>query len=240
MRTSPFDSNPLAAYTLGIEVAAPPTAATLSPDRHPAAVYIASLSQGSRRTMMLALRTVATMIDPTANMTSIPWHQLDYAQVAAIRSRLAERYSPATGNRILSALRGVIKCSFKLGLIDSDKMARACGVEPIRGSRVMKGRALSSGELRALFDACDASAPGGARNAALLGLLYGSGLRRSEAVALDIDHFEPATSKLLIHGKGNKQRTVFVTNGAREALDAWLEVRKPYKTPSPRMWSVLT
>jgi site-specific recombinase XerD len=187
--------------------------------------------------MLTALRAVVAMVDSSSDVQTFPWHELDYAHVAAIRARLAERHAPATGNRILCAVRGVIKTAFKLALVDSDHMARACGVEPIRGSRVMKGRALSSGELRALFAACDARTPGGARNAALLGLLYGSGLRRSEVVALDMEHFELATSKLLVNGKGNRQRTVYVTNGAREALDAWLEHRG--HEPGPLLHPVL-
>ena len=86
-------------------------------------------------------------------------------------------------------------------------MTRACSVEPVRGSRVMKGRALAEGELRALFEACDPSKPGGARNAALLGLVYGAGLRRAEVVGLDLADFDAATGKLVVRGKGNKERS---------------------------------
>jgi site-specific recombinase XerD len=75
----------------------------------------------------------------------------------------------------------------------------------------MKGRALSKGELAALFEACNPTTAGGARNAALLGLLYGGGLRRAEVVALDLGDFDTETGKLVVRGKGNKERAAWVT-----------------------------
>jgi site-specific recombinase XerD len=194
-------------------------------DRHPVAVYLAGLAAGSRRTQTAALRIIAMVVSVTATELTLPWQLLDYAHTSAIRAKLAERFAPATANRMLAALRGVLKAAFKLGLIDSDRMTRACSVEPVRGSRVMKGRALSKGELGALFESCDSSKPGGARNAALLGLLYGGGLRRAEVVGLDVSDFDPATGTIVIKGKGNKERKGYVTNGSRDALDAWLVYR---------------
>ena len=52
-------------------------------------------------------------------------------------------------------------------------------------------------------------------------MLYGGGLRRAEAVALDFANYNAATGALLVRGR-NKERTVFATNGAAEALPAWL------------------
>jgi len=168
---------------------------------------------------------IANIVSPTADEMNLPWWVLDYAHTTAVRAKLAERLAPATANRMLAALRGVLKASFKLGLMTSDQMTRACSVDAVRGSRVMKGRALSRGELAALFEACNPSTPGGARNAALLGLLYGGGLRRAEVVALDLADYEANTGKLVVRGKGNKQRLAWATNGSRDALDAWLAVR---------------
>jgi site-specific recombinase XerD len=212
------DGDPQDALALVSELALPQ-------DRHPVAIYLAGLAPGSRRTQTAALRIIAMLVSGEATEMKLPWWALDYAHTTAIRAKLAERFAPATANRMLAAMRGVLKASFKLGLMSADHMTRACSVEPVRGSRVMKGRALSKGELVALFESCDPNKAGGARNAALLGLLYGGGLRRAEVVALDLGDFDVTTGKLVVRGKGNKERLGWVTNGSRDALDAWLLYR---------------
>ena len=217
-----FGSNPDAAPDHALVIAPKPA---LPLDRHPVAVYLAGLARGSRRAQRTALRTIAKLVSHEADEMTLPWWMLDYAHTSAIRAKLAETFAPNTANRMLAALRGVLKAAFKLGLMDSDHMARACSVAAVRGTRVVKGRALSRGELTALFEVCDGSTPGGARNAALLGLLYGGGLRRAEVVALDRDDYDKATGKLVVRGKGNKERVAWATNGSRDALDAWLAVR---------------
>ncbi|MSP59372.1 MAG: tyrosine recombinase XerC [Myxococcales bacterium] len=62
------------------------------------------------------------------------------------------------------------------------------------------------------------------RDQALLELLYGTGLRVGEAVALDLDDLETDTVRVQ-HGKGDKSRIVPLGAKARQALDAWLAVR---------------
>lgn len=202
-----------------------PAATPSSTFRHPVAVYLAGLSPASRRTMRGALRVIATLLTPEADEQTLAWASLDYAETSAIRASVAARFAPATANRMLAAMRGVLRAAFKLGRMSSDQMTRACSVAPARGIRLPKGRALSEAELRALFASCDRATVGGARNAALLGVLYGVGLRRAEIVALDLADFDAAAGTLLVRGKGNKERRGFVSRGSRQALDGWLAVR---------------
>src|SRR5262249_26264951 len=49
------------------------------------------------------------------------------------------------------------------------------------------------------------------------------GLRREEIVNLDVDHYY--TGRLRVLGKGDKERVVYVDNGSRDALEAWIRVR---------------
>jgi integrase len=204
-------------------------------DRHPALVYIASLgSVASRRTMRQALEVIAQLVSSGRHdALTLPWHELRFQHSAAIRSALAERYAPSGANKMLAALRGVLKACWRLGLVSAEEYHRAADVQGVRGERLPRGRALSAGELRALFGACAQDlSPAGARDAALLAVLYGGGLRRSEATLLDLEDYSAETGELRIRrAKGNKQRIVHLAGGAAEALDAWIQLRSDVSGP---------
>lgn len=199
--------------------------AQLPSDQHPAKVYIARLSPGSRRSMRGALDTIAGILTSgRCDAEALDWGKVRYQHTAAVRSALAERYASATVNKMLSALRGVLKDAWRLGYMNVEDYQRAVDLEPVKGDRELRGRALSLGEIARLFQACaEDPAPAGARDAAILAILYGGGLRRSELSALDLADYDPETGALTIRGgKGNKDRTVYVSNGSEDALAAWL------------------
>ena len=99
----------------------------------------------------------------------------------------------------------------------------------MRGTRLPAGRALPAGEIRALFDVCAGDrTPAGSRDAAAFAMLFGAGLRRSEAVGVQLDDYEPDSGALTITGKGNRQRLVYATGGGKEAIEAWLADRGDY------------
>ena len=64
-----------------------------------------------------------------------------------------------------------------------------------------------------------------ARDAALLAMLYGLGLRRAEAATVELEAFTAATGTLRVMGKGRRERLVYATNGTAAALNAWLKIR---------------
>ncbi len=149
--------------------------ATSSPSTlDPAAAYVDRLAPGSRRTMRAAIGLLSDLL--RAQGPHLVWHLLRYEHVAALRAVLAERYKPNTANKMLAALRGVVRESWKLGQMSAEDCEKAISVESVKGAVLPRGRALSSGELRALFECCakDRSAAG-RRDAALLAVLYGTG-----------------------------------------------------------------
>jgi integrase len=161
------------------------------------------------------------------DMRTLDWAALRYSHTAAIRATLAELYAPATANKMLAALRGVLREAWRLGLVSAEEYHRAADIPSVRGTTLPRGRALDRGELRALFAACAADATAaGQRDAALLAVLYGCGLRRSELVALDVDDYDPQTGALRVRsGKGNKARLSYASDGGRAALDVWISAR---------------
>lgn len=197
-------------------------------DQHPAAVYLARLAQGSRRTIRQALNTIASLMSGgQADARLFPWAELRYQHTTAIRAQLAERFAAATTNKMLAALRGVLKEAWRLGLMSAEDYRRAADLAAVRGTTLPRGRALSMGEIRAIFLECTKDTrTTGRRDAALMGVLYGCGLRRSEVVALDLKDYNAEECSLTIRAaKGNKDRMVYLPTGAQQALDAWLRVR---------------
>ena len=192
-------------------------------DQNPAAVYIASLgSDTGRRSQSQALRIVAQILGGDVN--SVNWSALRYQHTAAIRSRLST-YAPATANKILSALRQTLKQAWLLGQMTADEYYRAVELDPITGETLPAGREVTYDEIKALIDTCknDENNKAGIRDAAIIGLMYSTGLRREEVVNLSLSDFNDGQIK--VTGKRHKQRTAYVTNGALDALNAWLSIR---------------
>lgn len=195
-------------------------------DQSPAAVYLAKLGDRSRRVQADALNTIADIINPGASYLDIPWHGIDYQHAQAIRAKLAERYSAASANRMLSALRETVKQAWLLGQTTADNYLRVKEVENIKGSTLPAGRHVNSGEIKAIFDACIADpGPAGYRDAAIIAWMVTQGPRRSEIVGADLSDYDPESGLIKITGKGNKQRTNYIENGAADAMSDWLKVR---------------
>ena len=197
--------------------------------QNPAVVYLASLAPSSRRTMGGALDKMAAILTGgRETRETLQWGQLRATHTLALRARLADEMNAATANRHLAALRGVLKAAWRLEQMSGEDYARAIDVKGVKGETLPRGRSLDKSERVAISGACaaDTHPITGTRDAALLGVLYGTGVRRSEAVALDLSDFDARAGKLTVkHGKGNKAREVFMGRATVEALDAWLRLR---------------
>ncbi len=201
----------------------PQPTALYRPDTDPALVYLASLtSEKSRRVMAHSLKTIQETI-----RRPFQWEALRYSHTRALQTALNERYSPASVNRIMAALRGVLKECRRLGLMSYEDYAQAVDFKPVKDERLPAGRDLSYREIKALVEVCraDDKQAKGARDAAMIAILYTCGLRRSELSRLEVEDFDFDSGRLIVHGKGRKERRVYVKNRARYLLDQWLSWR---------------
>ena len=209
---------------------------------NPATVYLARLAPGSRRAMRGALAAVARICLPDADEPpdpeAFPWGLVRAEHTKAIRAALAETYKYTTANKALSALRGVLREAWELGQMDTEAYHRAAAIRAVKGSSASQatGRALKRPELRALIEACmEPVTPRrgepavvtdkGRRDAALVALGYGCGLRRDELASLAVGDLDLVQRRVVVRGKGNKERVVPVPPGAFHALRDYLAVR---------------
>ncbi len=192
---------------------------------NPARAYLLSLnSPRSRQTMASFLGIVAGMLG-AGSADACSWGSLRRHHVMAVTELLRDTgRATATVNTYLSALKGVAKEAWMLRLMDVESFQHIRAVRNLRGSRLPRGRALSPDEIRALFAVCDADRTSlGPRDAAMLAVLLGCGLRRSEVVGLDLGDIVTQERALRVLGKGNKERLAYMPAGTWQRLHFWLE-----------------
>jgi integrase len=196
--------------------------------QHPARTYLDSLSEGSRPTMKQSLDTIASLLTgDRCDLDTLDWSKLRYKHTSALRSALKGRYAPATASKMLCALRRVLKEALRLDAIDPVDYSKAVDLGQIKETRTLRGRALSSEEIGNLMATCgDGQNPIDVRDAALIAILRGAGLRRAEVAALEVRDFDSKTGALAVRrGKGDKDRTVYLPEGAIGYLEKWLALR---------------
>ena len=130
-----------------------------------------------------------------------------------------------TINHMLSGVRSTVRIAWEhgeLGLVD-DKTRIAVENQPNEKPppRGRAGRYVKLGEVRRLFAAAG-TGPIGARDSAMLALVYGAGLQRSEAVALQLADYDQVSGAITVR---HDARQVYATNGGKEAIDAWIASR---------------
>ena len=133
--------------------------------------------------------------------------------------------APSTVARRASALRQFYGFLIDEGLRQDDPSPGL----PRPATRRPLPKILSHGQVEALFARAELEAQSGRpvalRLLALLELLYGSGLRATELVALPLAAVPRDAPLLTVTGKGSQQRMVPISTRARHALSRWIEVR---------------
>lgn len=149
------------------------------------------------------------------------WSDVSQADVVGYQLSLREReYSTATVARKIAAIRSLFHFLVAEGYLAEDPTAL------LDSPRVRKRlpRTLSAAEVERLIAAPYADpTPKGARDACLLELMYATGMRVSEIVALNIDDVNLASAAVRCFGKGAKERIVPIHERAVEVLQAYLQ-----------------
>jgi integrase len=187
-------------------------------------LYLARVSTGSRRSIRQALAVVARGIaGPDATAASMEWHRLRPEEWAGAATALRDRYSGTTMRKFASALRGILRVAQEVGLTTREAVD---AIIP-RGRRAAArapDSAVTKTELRRLFESCRSDeTAAGCRDAVVLALLYGAGLRRSELVRISVTDYHVASRKLILPGL--PRRVIAASDGVHRAIRSWLKLR---------------
>ena len=158
----------------------------------------------------------------------LDWKKLEPNHLAELMaSARADGLAPASQVRLLSSLRGFFRWLRAEEGLEGRDPTRVSGKIHL-WQRLPE--ILTPEEARTLLDQPSANTWIGQRDRALLALLYGGGLRVSEAIGVCLGDLHLSMAKddgtpgmLQVRGKGNKERLVPYGGVARERLDVWLE-----------------
>lgn len=194
-------------------------------ENNPAFAYLISLrSKLSRRAVTSTLNRIADILG-CSSYKLCPWSEIRREHVQAILETLISRdLAPATINTYLAVIKGVMTEAWQKKQIDTDSLERIRTIKRIRGSRLPTGRALEGREVKDLLNVCDNETIKGIRDSAIIAILVGCGLRRTEIITLDIEDINLAERSLKVLGKGNKERLAYLPPKAVGYLKKWLEV----------------
>ncbi|MFB3301774.1 tyrosine recombinase XerC [Pseudomonas sp. AMR01] len=197
--------------------------------RNPLTLYLTRLAPSSQLTMRYVLQDAADRLGfEDVNLEDIDWHLLQPEHVIALVAALREDgYAPNTSSLYVNAVRGVINEAWRLSLISQDHLLKMRSVKSAPGTRLGNGRNLRRTLIREMMDACAADPrPQGLRDAAVIGILYGSGMRKSESVNLDLAQVNFDERSLRVTGKGNKELIKYAPAWAFGKLQDWLAFRR--------------
>lgn len=138
-----------------------------------------------------------------------------------------KNYCKSTVARKLATLRSFYKFMVKRGNLGANPVAAIR--TPKQEKRLPKF--LEIEDIERLMSNCDVSTLLGARDRAILEVLYSTGIRVSELVALEVADVDLQQSIVRVRGKGKKQRVIPLGPGAVKAILHYLDLRRTNATP---------
>lgn len=151
--------------------------------------------------------------------------ELDYLALRHYLAHLqAKGYERRTVARKLSAIRSFLRFLAREGVLSATCWAAVA--TPRLGKKLPKFLYLE--EMLRLLSAPDTTMPAGLRDAALLEVLYASGLRVGELVSLNTGDLELQSGQGVVLGKGARERIFYLGRFARRTVQAYLDQSRPH------------
>jgi integrase/recombinase XerD len=191
------------------------------------ALYLGRLSSNSRKSIQSQFNTIGRTLHWPQDEIPARIQIVDYQSAMQCRSLMVSAGMAARSvNRAMIALKGLLKVSALVGKIDQMQLLQIQSIPNLKhgehtGSPLTAEQAVMLlNKLKAANSVLDT------RNSAIVAVLLGTGLRRSEIAGLKLQDFDDSEKCLFVaKGKGNKSRTVFIPAWTQHFLRIWLETR---------------
>lgn len=210
--------------------------------------FMRSLQPSSKRTVRFIMKKLAIDLGfPVADqhglpikVEHLPWHVVTSDMVTTLTDMWSEKdLSKKTTSLRLYVLKGISRACFMRRLVGAHqymmiKEIKAAGTI----NEIGRGREIRN-ELRdALLKNCmEDERIQGLRDAAIIALLFGSGIRRAEATSVQAETVDLENAEFKIKGKGGKLSQAFMSPLAIKHVAAWLEVRNKLVGPRGPLFS---
>ncbi|MBV9084919.1 MAG: tyrosine recombinase [Acidobacteriaceae bacterium] len=174
----------------------------------------------------------ATYFEPPGETAPL----IEELELALLREWLAslydQRLDPVTVRRKVAAVRGLFKFLLEERIVKSNPASRLRTPKTKQRLPDVMSAEKTNNLLDAVEEGTIVEMPSKERDIALLELLYGSGIRVSELVGINLDDIDLGEGWLRVRGKGNKERQVPLTDRAIAAIERYLTTRSAH--PSQR------
>lgn len=192
--------------------------------------FLDNFSKSSRVTICYSLRRIADSLglQRDVHLRTLPWHSVTAVNFqGAIRTLSQEELAPATIRLYMHAYRGLVLTLFTRGLLPDREYLRIKAIKLPKGqNRTGRGRAVENSYRDALLRTCrNDDKIQGVRDAALIALLFGSGMRRAEAARIVCEKLNLDQGEVEVQVKGGDTVVKYLTSWCIPFLEDWLRVR---------------
>ena len=194
----------------------------------PTECYLNNLAPTGRKAVISLIKSVKNTLLLHDKLAALPLHKLSFEQLSSLKQSLVfNNKSARTIQLTFQVIKAIAKTAFLMNLIEQHELEKFNVLKLPHIEPSLKGKSLSATQLKSILKQ-PYTPPSiiNTRDIALLALMAGAGLRRSEVSALKLSDFSMADQLVVIHkGKGNRTRTQYLPVWVLAYLSSWLTVR---------------
>lgn len=205
--------------------------------------YLAHQTAASEDTARYGLKRIAVdlgIMKDGSRIEDVEWHTItasDFTELLYLWSEKEKRQkkgkdelAASSMKRYLSALRGLSRVCFTNGTMTGDQYSHIKEVKfPKGANNAGRGMRVDRSYQKQLLDCCmEDDRVQGLRDAAMLAILFGTGIRRAEAASLKDSDFDILTGEFKVVVKGGNIENGFTSAWALPYIQQWLELKAAY------------